>query len=92
MIKKIDQGGAERSKKPTARAVLRRTIGGQAGMTDTNSPKRRGRPPKAPAPPVATARLRLRAGVLEQAWQHPTGTAWRAVPVVPDTAPDWEDE
>ena len=41
--------------------------------------------------PWPTHRLRIRAGAIQQAWQHPTGIEWRAVPVVPDNAPDWED-
>ena len=41
--------------------------------------------------PTPTARIRIRAGVVQQAWQHPTGIEWRPLPVVPDTAPDWED-
>lgn len=40
---------------------------------------------------MATIRLRLKAGTLQQAWQHPTGTQWRDVPAVADSAPDWED-
>lgn len=63
-------------------------------MSDT--PKRRGRPPKnAPAKadpyPQPVADLRIKAGRLQRAWQHPTGTQWRDVPVVPESAPDWED-
>ena len=72
----------------------------------TDAPKRRGRPPKvwtgptdaamlgaAPgfAPSRPTQCLRIKAGALQQAWQHATGTQWRQVPVVPADAPDWED-
>ena len=72
-------------------------------MTDTNSPKRRGRPPKPRAwvddpwsatraqSPYPTRHMRIRAGVIEQAWQHPAGIAWRPLPVVPDDSPEWED-
>lgn len=38
-----------------------------------------------------TCVLRIKAGALQQAWQHATGTQWRQVPVVPADAPDWED-
>ena len=63
----------------------------------TDQPKRRGRPPKVrPAPPseielavmseldppFPTNCMRIKAGTLQQAWQHATGTQWR---------PDWED-
>lgn len=95
-------------------------------MSDT--PKRRGRPPKVlavtadadaptfqgiPVPlkpfdplsgssasggwgftvcePRPLARFRRKGGVLQRAWQHPTGTQWRDVPAVADDAPDWED-
>ena len=41
--------------------------------------------------PTPLPRMRLRAGQVQQAWQHPTGIEWRPLPVAPDTAPDWED-
>ncbi len=58
-------------------------------------PKRRGRPPKVPMDPRAwlvgpTTRLRLKAGRIQQAWQHHNGTQWRDLPAVADDAPDWE--
>ena len=68
----------------------------------TDAPKRRGRPPKkAPEDWVADKRFhvlpqpvpyfRIKAGAIQQAFAHPTGTQWRALPVVAPDAPDWED-
>jgi hypothetical protein len=64
-------------------------------MTDT--PKRRGRPPKARDVPMVTMAptpldsYRVKAGRLQRAWQYPNGRGWHDVPVVPESAPDWED-
>lgn len=41
--------------------------------------------------PMPTVRLRVKAGTVQQAFRHPTGTEWRPLPVVPESAPDWED-
>lgn len=55
-----------------------------------SEPKRRGRPPK-PVPPPEPLRLRVKAGVLQQAVRHPAGWQWVPVAVVAADAPDWED-
>lgn len=42
--------------------------------------------------PQPTRRLRHKPGVgIQQAWTHHNGTEWRVLPVVPASAPDWED-
>lgn len=43
------------------------------------------------AVPTPTTRIRVRAMVLQQAWQYPDGVQWRTLPVVAPDAPDWED-
>jgi hypothetical protein len=47
--------------------------------------------PRPVAPPPEPLRLRVKAGLLQQAVRHPTGWQWVLVPVVGAEAPDWED-
>ena len=63
-----------------------------------DQPKRRGRPPKPRQEPPLEAEpceptgvLRVKDGHIQQMWLYLTGRRWRALPVVPSDAPDWED-
>lgn len=55
-----------------------------AGKTVTFAPIK-------PREATATMRLRVKDGLIQQAWQHENGIQWRTLPVVSADAPDWEE-